>query len=65
MPMDAKKWTVQVPMEDIVALWNALQEHDKSAAENRQLRREVEGLRNIQQECMILIGDLRRQLNAK
>ena len=65
MPMDGKRWTVQVPIEDIIALWGALQEQDRTAAENKQLRREVEGLRNMQNECMMLIGDLRKQLNTR
>lgn len=65
MPMDGKKWTVQVPIEDIIALYGAMQEHDRTAAENSQLRREDEGLRNMQSECMLLISDLRRQLNNR
>lgn len=65
MPMDAKSWTVQVPIEDIIALYGALQERDKTAAENQQLRREVEGLRNMQSECFLALSDIRKQLNIR
>lgn len=60
--MDKKAWMVQVPIDDIIALYGAIQEQDKTKAENIQLRREIDGLRNMQQECMVLIGDLRRKL---
>lgn len=60
--MEKKAWMVQIPIDDIIALYGAIEENDKTKAENAQLRREIDGLRKIQSECMLLLGDLRQQI---
>lgn len=53
-------WMVQVPVKDIIALMGLEDDLIRIKNENAQLRREVDGLRNIQSQCMQLLGDLRR-----
>lgn len=55
-------WTVNVPLEDLVALQNLPEYARKLEAENAQLRREIEGLRRIQSETLQVLGDLRRTI---
>lgn len=60
--MEKGKWMVQIPIDEIIALYGAIEENDRTKAENAQLRREIDGLRNVQNECLLLLGDLRRQI---
>lgn len=53
-------WLVQVPLSQLVELQNMMNNQDKLAKENAQLRREVEGLRGIQFQCMEIITELRK-----
>lgn len=53
---------ITLPIESVIELYDAIKQHDKSQTEIIQLKREVEGLRNIQHECMQLIGELRKKI---
>lgn len=61
--MASSEWTVQVPVNDLLALMGLKDDLDRVTAENAQLRREVDGLRRIQSESMQVLGDLRRLCN--
>lgn len=54
-------WMVQVPIKELLALCGLKDELDRISTENKQLRREVEGLRNIQSQMMEIMGDFRRK----
>ena len=58
--MASENWMVQVPVNDLLALMGLKDEMDRVMEENKQLRREIEGLRHVQSECMQVVGDLRR-----
>jgi len=53
-------WTVNVPVNDLLALMGLKDDLDRVTAENAQLRREMDGLRRVQSESMEKLGDLRR-----
>lgn len=61
--MASSEWTVQVPVNDLLALMGLKDDLDRVTAENAQLRREMDGLRRIQSESMQVLGDLRRLCN--
>lgn len=56
-------WTVNVPVNDLLALMGLKDDLDRVTAENAQLRREMEGLRRVQRESMQVLGDLRKLCN--
>ena len=57
----ANDWTLQVPLSALVALQELPERMQKLEAENAQLRRELEALRNIQSQTLQLVADLRRE----
>lgn len=56
-------WTVNVPVNDLLALMGLKDDLDRVTAENAQLRREMDGLRRVQSESMQVLGDLRNLCN--
>lgn len=56
-------WTVNVPVNDLLALMGLKDDLDRVTAENAQLRREMDGLRRVQSESMQVLGDLRKLCN--
>lgn len=54
-------WMVQVPIKELLALCGLKDELERISAENKQLRREIDGMRNIQSQMMELLGDYRRK----
>lgn len=62
--MNEKQWMVSVPMDDLLALCGAVQEINQHNNNTAQLRRELDGLRGILNECMLALGDLRRQVKS-
>lgn len=60
--MDKQSWSVNVPLNDIIALLGAMDELERVTADNKQLRREVDGLRRMQNDTIEALGDLRSQL---
>lgn len=60
--MDKSKVEVILPLDDLVALYAALQAQERSSQELVKLRNEVDGLRFMLHECMLLINDLKKGL---
>lgn len=58
----ANEWRVSLPFSDVYLLINQLEALDEIRSENAQLRRELDGLRNMYQELLTVFGDLRRDL---
>ena len=54
-------WMVQVPIKELLALCGLKDEMEKISTENNQLRREIEGLRNIQSQMMELLREFSRK----
>ena len=52
---------VQVPIKELLALCGLKDDLERISAENKQLRREIDGMRNIQSQMMELLGDYRRK----
>lgn len=52
--------TVNVPLHDLIELYNSVNEYDSRTKSLDQMRREIEGLRSMMSEIMILIGELRK-----
>lgn len=70
MPSDkkapkARDWLVSIPFSDLNALLNQVETFDSLRSENAQLRRELDGLRNMFNELMIAFADLKRELNGR
>lgn len=61
--MPGQNWTINVPVNDLLALMGLEDELKQCRAENAQLRREMDGLRRIQSESMQVLGDLRQLCN--
>lgn len=57
-------WMVQIPIKELLALCGLKDELERVTADNKQLRREIEGLRNIQSQTLETLGDLRRTLKS-
>ena len=62
IPDRPSEWYVNVPFSDLHKLINHLGELDSIRAENEQLRREMDGLRNLYSELLTIFGDLRREI---
>ena len=62
IPERSNEWYVNIPFSDLNKLVNHLGELDSMRAENAQLRREMEGLRNLYSELLSAFGELRREL---
>jgi len=58
-------WSIQIPLSELAALQALPTKMEALEAENKQLRREVEALRNIQSQTLQLVGDLRRDLRKR
>ena len=57
----AADWTIQIPLSELVALQGLPAQMEELKAENKQLRRELEALRNIQSQMMIRLSDAIRE----
>ena len=65
IPERPHEWYVSIPFSDLNKLVNHLGELDSMRAENAQLLREVEGLRNLYSELLVAFGELRRELRKR
>lgn len=54
------EWLVNIPFSDLKRLIDHLDTQDKSAVDMQQLRRELDGLRDMFRELMDQFGELRR-----
>ena len=51
-------WSVNIPFSDLTKLVNQLESLDRLNAENAQLRREMDGLRNMFNDLLAVFGEL-------
>lgn len=58
-------WMIQVPLSELAALQSLPARMDGLEAENKQLRRELDGLRNMFSQVMQQFGDVKRQLKGR
>lgn len=58
-------WSIQIPLSELAALQALPTKMEQLEQENKQLRREVEALRNIQSQTLQLVGDLRRDMRKR
>lgn len=54
-------WLISVPLSELVALQGLPAQMKKLEDENKQLRRELEALRNIQGQMMLKLSDAIRE----
>ena len=59
------EWFVSIPFSDLEKLLHEEKLLEEMKKENAQLRREMDGLRNLFTELQIAFGDLRRGINGK
>lgn len=57
-------WLVQVPLSQLLELKNSFEQQERIQQENAQLRREIEGLRRVQSETLIVLADLRKSVSG-
>ena len=62
---DPREWYVNIPVSELHNLINQLDFMDSIKMENAQLRRELDGLRNMFTELQVAFGDLRRELKGR
>ncbi len=65
IPDRSKDWKVSIPLSDLNLLINQLDSLEDIQAENAQLRREMEGVRNMFNELLVAFGELRRELKGR
>lgn len=65
VPQRPDPWYVNIPFNDLNKLVNQLESLDEIKAENAQLRREMDGLRNLYNDLLTVFGDLRRELKER
>ena len=58
-------WYVNIPFSDLHVLMNQLESLDEIKAENAQLRREMNGMRNMFTELQVSFGELRKELKGR
>ena len=61
----SKDWQVSLPLDELMALKQQPQMFKELKAENAQLRRELEALRNLFSELITQFGDLKRELKRR
>lgn len=65
VPNRSKEWYVNIPFSDLNMLVNQLEILDSIQEENAQLRREMDGLRNMYNDLLVVFGELRRELKGR
>ena len=58
-------WFVSIPFSDLEKLLHEEKLLDDMKKENAQLRREMDGLRNMFNELLTTFGELRREVNGR
>lgn len=59
------EWSVTLPIKDLVSLLNFSEDLQRMKDENKQLRREMEGLQNMFSEVCQQFGDVKRELKRR
>ena len=65
IPERSKEWYVNIPFSDLNLLINQLENMEAIQNDNAQLRREMDGMRNMFNELLTAFGDLRRELKGR
>lgn len=65
MKAPSSDWRVSIPLTDLVSLLNFSEDLESMKKENAQLRRELEGLRNMFSEVTQQLGDVKRELKRR
>lgn len=65
IPERGNEWYVNIPFSDLNKLVNHLGTLDEIREENAQLRREMEGMRNMYSELLLAFGELRREIRKR
>ena len=65
--MDTKpsNWQVTLPIKDLMTLLTFAEEVERIEKENKQLRQELDGLRNMFSEVCQQFGDIKRELKRR
>lgn len=63
--MPGQDWRVSVPLDELMALVNFQEDVNRIHTENMQLRRELEGLRNMFTDLSVQFGDVKRELKGR
>lgn len=65
--MDTKpsNWQVTLPIKDLMSLLTFAEDVERIEKENKQLRQELEGLRNMFSEVCQQFGDIKRELKRR
>lgn len=65
--MDTKpsNWQVTLPIKDLMTLLTFSEDVERIEKENKQLRQELEGLRNMFSEVCQQFGDIKRELKRR
>ena len=58
-------WQVTLPIKDLMTLLTFAEEVERIEKENKQLRRELDGLRNMFSEVCQQFGDIKRELKRR
>lgn len=61
----SKDWQVSLPLDELMALKQQPQMFEELKAENAQLRRELDALRNLFSEMITQFGDIKRELKRR
>lgn len=64
-PLRPNEWYVNIPFSDLHHLMNEAQILEDMKKENAQLRREIDGMRNMFSELQVRFGELRRELTGR
>lgn len=64
-PPQHPEWYVNIPFSDLNKLLDQVHTLDGMKAENAQLRREMDGLRNMYNDLLVQFGELRRELKGR
>ena len=60
-----REWFVSIPFSDVEKLLHEEKFLEEMKQENAQLRREMDGLRNMFSELQVAFGELRRGINGR
>lgn len=61
--MSDKPWYVSIPIDELLRLQQLVPEVERLQKENVQLRREVEGLRSVQNQSLLKFAEILRNIN--
>lgn len=61
----AGDWMVSIPLDELMKLKQQPEIFDQLKAENAQLRRELDALRNLFSEMIQQFGDIKRELRRR